>query len=722
MGRKAIPTREAATKDGLPRRAFAYAPKAEPSTWKLPYLTSDGSPDPDLLPKAAAALSEGGFRGQKADIPTKSLPAVKSRLRSAYRRWKGKDVEYPPSIRESEIREAAAEYGDGMVLREATMLLDRATCPAMVAFLPNGDTVVMPVYTGDFYHASQPYMPADDNGWQSVFNAQDAHDMIGKLLALKNREQDEEQQVATIDAAIAALEKYAKSEGAEVGQPESVTEAHAAVHALLEEAGKRNSTADAKRLKAIHDLLLELGVEDDAADKVTADEPVAEAADIEIEEAGDAAEITFRESAFEGAAVVTLREAAPVFDDATRTVTITPIRPGFGNARDNFYYPSTALQEATEAGMFNHLKMFANHPRKSDEKELPERSVNDWIATTREAQWDAGRGVPRLPVKVHSVDVWEKWKDAPEQIAFSVLGGGYARPGRVNGRDTRIVESFKNLRSVDWVTEAGAGGAIDFAESAAERIDMTDIENLTAEQLREANPALYAELTKMREGDGDGEAAAETGGEAAADTDTGAADTATPAADAATGDAADEGESEGEEAETKEAFVTRAEFERALAAPRVREAGAKIVADELAQSTLPKRVKDIIVSESFSGDAVLFGEGYVYTDDAALRGAVRGEVAKAAKLLGVAPKQSNVTGLGAATGDGAGEVSAREAAQSALDTRWGPESIPQPNANDRTGAGPKDDIESDVAESDSVALSEAGRKASQDLANRFGLL
>lgn len=88
---------EAATKDGLPRSSFAYTPSDEPSTWKLPYLTSGGAPDPSHLPGAAAALSSGGFRGQQADIPASAIPVVKAKLRQAYKRW-GRDM--PDSIRE----------------------------------------------------------------------------------------------------------------------------------------------------------------------------------------------------------------------------------------------------------------------------------------------------------------------------------------------------------------------------------------------------------------------------------------------------------------------------------------------------------------------------------------------------------------------------------------------------------------------------------------------
>lgn len=90
-------------KDGLPRSAFAYTPSAEPASWKLPYLTPEGAPDPDHLPGAAAALSAGGFRGQQVDLPAAALPVIKAKLRQAYKRWGKTPDEMPESIREAEF-------------------------------------------------------------------------------------------------------------------------------------------------------------------------------------------------------------------------------------------------------------------------------------------------------------------------------------------------------------------------------------------------------------------------------------------------------------------------------------------------------------------------------------------------------------------------------------------------------------------------------------------
>jgi hypothetical protein len=72
----------AATKDGMSRRSFAFAPTADPITWALPYLRADGSPDPALLHSATAALPTTA-------IPPEFLPTVKAKLEQASRRMNG---------------------------------------------------------------------------------------------------------------------------------------------------------------------------------------------------------------------------------------------------------------------------------------------------------------------------------------------------------------------------------------------------------------------------------------------------------------------------------------------------------------------------------------------------------------------------------------------------------------------------------------------------------
>ncbi len=105
---------------GFPASDFAYVPDPEkPSTWKL-RLTKEpgGPPDPGIVGAACAALGKG-FRGQRVDIPAEDLPAVKRKLRAAWRKANpDRDPEEMPAV----IREAA----DDEILIDCVPLVEKA--------------------------------------------------------------------------------------------------------------------------------------------------------------------------------------------------------------------------------------------------------------------------------------------------------------------------------------------------------------------------------------------------------------------------------------------------------------------------------------------------------------------------------------------------------------------------------------------------------------------
>ena len=79
-GKKKIEEALPPTKEGLPWQAFAtVGDKEDPDTWKLPHHTSaifraikgkigiEHTVDWDRMPAAVAALSKGGYRGNRVD-------------------------------------------------------------------------------------------------------------------------------------------------------------------------------------------------------------------------------------------------------------------------------------------------------------------------------------------------------------------------------------------------------------------------------------------------------------------------------------------------------------------------------------------------------------------------------------------------------------------------------------------------------------------------------
>jgi hypothetical protein len=335
------------------------------------------------------------------------------------------------------------------------------------------------------------------------------------------------------------------------------------------------------------------------------------------------------------------------------------------------------------------------------------------VAVVKETVWDEARGLPRSTVAVVDDSVYRKWKRAPEHVAFSVLGNGRARPGRVNGEDMRIVESIEKVRSIDWVTEAGAGGSIDFAESGTEDSDM-GLENMTADEVREQFPDLFRAIREADdEDDADTGDATDRPADAADDEDDEA-----EGADAADADADDE--AEGDEAEAgasastggaqaaakvtegaPEGYVSKAEFDelkRTLAERDMREAVAagrerarQLLEEALRTSGLRREARDYVKGR-FSEAAI--GEGLTHADDASFKETVADEVRAMAKVFASIAGPSAVRGLGAPPPDEAGsELSLRESKEADIAKRLGAEQMPEKPKRPEDSATPAGAIE-----------------------------
>ena len=81
------------TKEDLPWQAFAIVgDKEDPATWKLPHHTRaikgkigiERTVDWDRMPAAVAALSRGGYRGQRVDATAAEILAAARHLASHY--------------------------------------------------------------------------------------------------------------------------------------------------------------------------------------------------------------------------------------------------------------------------------------------------------------------------------------------------------------------------------------------------------------------------------------------------------------------------------------------------------------------------------------------------------------------------------------------------------------------------------------------------------------
>jgi len=142
------------------------------------------------------------------------------------------------------------------------------------------------------------------------------------------------------------------------------------------------------------------------------------------------------------------------------------IQPGWGNARDNHYYPAEMLKR--DAAVFEGAKMYATDHR-ADEK-----SVRTEVSQIKSITGFTETGAPIARVVVFDPDFAEQARNRAKagvlsSLECSILADGRARPGfELDGRKGKVVEAITAVSSVDWVTRAGAGGkALSLAESAS---------------------------------------------------------------------------------------------------------------------------------------------------------------------------------------------------------------------------------------------------------------
>jgi len=144
-----------------------------------------------------------------------------------------------------------------------------------------------------------------------------------------------------------------------------------------------------------------------------------------------------------------------VADGPPAVVDVEVIQPGWGNARDNHYYPAEVLER--DKGVFKGAKMYATDHRPDQKSVLTE------VSTILDIVGVSEKGAPIARVGVHNpefaADVRNRARlGVLSELHCSILAKGTAKDFERDGRKGKLVESITSVQSVDWVTRAGAGG------------------------------------------------------------------------------------------------------------------------------------------------------------------------------------------------------------------------------------------------------------------------
>lgn len=142
------------------------------------------------------------------------------------------------------------------------------------------------------------------------------------------------------------------------------------------------------------------------------------------------------------------------------SIPIKIIQPGWGSSG---YYPVEVLKRDGPKLFTKGTKMYWNHQTAREEAERPEGDLNDLAAVlTGDARWQENG--PRGPGLYADAKVFEHYRSAVDSLAphigVSIRAFGKAAQGTTEGRSGQIINELIACKSVDFVTEPGAGGEI----------------------------------------------------------------------------------------------------------------------------------------------------------------------------------------------------------------------------------------------------------------------
>jgi len=196
-------------------------------------------------------------------------------------------------------------------------------------------------------------------------------------------------------------------------------------------------------------------------------------------------------------------EFIPLVEKAVRrdgTIPIKIIAPGWGSSG---YYPKEVLERDGPLVFAKSTKMYWNHPTAQEEAMRPEGDLNalaaELVTDARFADGPAGPGL------YADAKVFEGYQgavnDMAKHIGVSIRASGRAVQGEAEGRKGPIVQALTAARSVDFVTEPGAGGKIlDMFEAARPQMATVHREDgVDEKKFTEALASRDQEIARLRE-------------------------------------------------------------------------------------------------------------------------------------------------------------------------------------------------------------------------------
>lgn len=163
-----------------------------------------------------------------------------------------------------------------------------------------------------------------------------------------------------------------------------------------------------------------------------------------------------------------VREAGTAVASSPGRMRIALIRSGW--SLNSVYYPADVLARDGARAWPAGTKAYIDHATDAEEDAYPSGTIKNLAAVlTTDAQWNPHTNA--LEAEVRLFAPWrETLTDMAKHIGMSIRAWVYAEQGEAEGRKGLVVSSIESGRSVDFVTEPAAGGAIlSVLESARRR-------------------------------------------------------------------------------------------------------------------------------------------------------------------------------------------------------------------------------------------------------------
>jgi hypothetical protein len=206
-------------------------------------------------------------------------------------------------------------------------------------------------------------------------------------------------------------------------------------------------------------------------------------------------------------------DTVPLLEKAVRsdgTIPIKIIQAGWGASG---YYPKEVLMRDGSKVFAPGLKMYWNHPTKTQEAEQPERSLRDLAGVlVSGARWDengkAGAGL-YADAKIFG-DYAKSLNELAPHIGVSIRAMGKVKAGEAEGRKGTVIEAIAGAQSVDFVTAPGAGGKVlelfeaarDGSHEQPKTTEVSTMDEKSTAQLSEMEKQLTeskSEIDKLKE-------------------------------------------------------------------------------------------------------------------------------------------------------------------------------------------------------------------------------